>query len=176
MGIKFSPTKTVYPTVSSILNELREKLQIDRGTLDEDMLQQPFLYMQVAEALVEAMSIRDAKKEELARVDAELAEEYRQNAPKDERPSDKKVTDRVLRDPRHIAAFSDYAKAVKEAQLIAALKEAFDQRGKMLRELGNLFVAGYFDKVIVKGGEHAVKGATAAMVREAQSKQRLKRK
>jgi hypothetical protein len=155
------------------ITELRGALQIDRDSLDEEMLRQPFLYLRVSEEYVLAASQRDAAKEELARTDAQLAAVYRKKAAKAaERTSEQKIGDLVIQDDAHISAHEAFADAKRRADTLYALKESYDQRGKMLRELGSLYVSGYFDRVTVKGGETAVKDAKASMAKTAWRKRR----
>jgi hypothetical protein len=149
------------------LDRFREMLRIDKNNLDEEMLRQPFVYQDISEAYVNAAGERDFAKEALARVDAKLAEEFRAKAAKDkERTSETKIGDLVIRAPEHVEAHLEFAAKKRKADILSALQSSFDQRGKMLRELASLYVAGYFDRVVVKAGREETKNANAAIAKE----------
>jgi hypothetical protein len=147
--------------------DIQAALKIDENELDEEMLRQPFLFHELARSHVMAISRRDAAKEELATVDAQLAKEFRDKAARaDEKMTEAKLTDMVLLDPRHKEAFEHFSELKLEADRLWADREAFEQRGKMLRELGGLFVAGYFDRVSVKKGKQDVRNANSELARQ----------
>ena len=54
------------------LDELKEQLAIDKGVLDDEVIRQPVLFYAISEQLTDASAERDAAKEELANVDADL--------------------------------------------------------------------------------------------------------
>ncbi|SRR6266404_1390483 len=145
----------------------RESMYIDKHRLDEAMVTQPVFYQEVSEGYVHAKSLADASKAEMERLDAMIAAELRITwARTGEKSSETRVGDEVIRDPRHVEAFKQYQQLVKQAASYAALQASFDQRGKMLRELSSLFVAGYFSQVEVRGTGNSVRDGKAALVRE----------
>jgi hypothetical protein len=152
---------------SPSIEELKDRLMIDRSNLDEEVIQQPGLYFLVSEMLVTAISFRDAAKENLDRIDAELADKIREQwTNKKIRWSEVKVGDQVLLAPMHIKAKREHSGAALYVGRLQALQNSFDQKGKMLRELANLFVAGYFDNVAVTGGKRIRDSALASAGRQ----------
>ena len=134
------------------LNKLKALLVIDKSSLDDEISRQPTLFYEVAEALVSAMAERDAAKEELATIDAELDGQVRAALAK----SEDKVTEAMVKNAvqvhkRHEAAFDAYMALKTDADLLGAMKEAFGQRSYMLRDLCSLYVASYYEQTSVQG-------------------------
>lgn len=142
----------------------RAQLQIDKNSLDDECMRQPVLYQELSEAHVNAVAERDTAKENVAVVDARLAEEYRTNAT--EKLTDKKTADLVSLDDRHRRAFTEWQEAAKKAAYLNTLVTAAEQRGKMLQELAKLYVAGYFDRVVAGNSRKNNDAAMAAAGRE----------
>lgn len=134
------------------LDEFRRYLKIDKHALDDDIVQQPMLFYEVSEAYVVAAAERDGFKEALARVDAGLDAEIREELEK----SDTKATEAMVKNQiqchqDHEKAYKLYAKAKEQADLLAVMKDSFQQRGYMLRDLCQLYVANYFEESSVRG-------------------------
>jgi hypothetical protein len=74
----------------------------------------------------------------------------------------------------HAAAYDTYILAKTRADTLQALKDAFQQRSYMLRELASLYVSSYYDESSVKGT-----GKTDKMIydrqRERMAEARLKK-
>jgi hypothetical protein len=158
--------KRVAPKGPSI-EELKERLEPDRNSLDDELIQQPSLYFMVGEMLVTAISIRDAAKENLERIDAELAERIRADWTKKKiRWSETKVGDQVLMEEEHIEAKREHNGASLYVGRLQSLQASFDQKGRNLRDLVNLFIAGYFDNASAKGGKKVRDSALASTGRQ----------
>lgn len=159
------------------LSELRAKLQIDKHNLDEECIQQPSLYQTLSEQHVLAVSVRDTLKEEMQIEDAVLAEEIRKRltSTPGERSSETRIGDLVQQEQRHIAKQRKWAAAVTRAATLGAMVTAADQRGKMLRELAQLYVAGYYDRVVASSGRRTTDAAVAIVAREGMRKLRTPR-
>ena len=69
------------PTLT--LADLQESLTIDKSVLDDEVIRQPVLFYTVSEMLVDALAERDAAKEELNSVDADLDGIWRRKLGKD---------------------------------------------------------------------------------------------
>lgn len=152
---------------------MRNKLRIDRNTLDEDMIEQAVYYLDACEAHVQAVSERDAAKENLAVVDARIAQRLRTDwSKKGEKFNETMVGDAVQTDAEHIKAFEHHSHMIKRASFVGALKDSFDQRSKMLRELSTLFVAGYFSRATGRATQRDVDQGKAAAGREAMARAR----
>jgi uncharacterized membrane protein YheB (UPF0754 family) len=126
--------------------EFKKYLQIDKHALDECVMQQPHLFFQVSEAFMQAAAKRDALKEELAVVDAKLDAEVREDLEKsDIKITEAKVKSNIGTDKRHEAAFRKYIAAKEHADVLMALKDAFQQRSYMLRDMVQLYATNYFE-------------------------------
>lgn len=131
------------------INELKELLAINKGNLDEEVSRQPMLFFEVSEAYVHAAAERDACKEELTSIDAELDGTVRAALAKKEKVTEAMVKNAVQSHQKHQDAFDTYMQAKTKADLLSALKEAFSQRGYMLRDLAQLFMASYYEQTSV---------------------------
>lgn len=135
------------------INELKELLAINKGNLDDEVSKHPMLYFEVSEAYVEAAAVRDACKEELTSIDASLDGEVRLAlGRKEEKVTEAMVKNSVQTHQKHQDAFDTYMAAKSKADLLSAMKEAFAQRGYMLRDLTQLFLTSYYENTSM-GGE-----------------------
>lgn len=136
---------------SKTLADLQSQLQIDKMVLDDEVIRQPMLFFEVSDQLTEAMAERDAAKEELAAVDAELDQKLRKKlAVGQTRVTEGLITSHVLVSPEHEKAFSAYLEAKKRSDKLEALKDAFKQRSFMLRDLVALHAANYYESTSMK--------------------------
>jgi hypothetical protein len=127
--------------------ELKQYLKINKHRLDEELEEQPMLLFQISEAFVQASAERDMLKEQLATIDATLDGKARTKL---ERTQDK-VTEAMVKNAvqtsaDHEAASAAYLRAKNQADLLAALKEAFHSRGFMIRDLCSLYTANYYEQ------------------------------
>ncbi len=146
--------------MTDVLEQLKGLLVIDKHTLDDEIVKQPNLFFQVAEACADAVAERDACKEELETIDAELDGVVRRQFEKQQPPTTKSrgtwpteamVKHAIQSHKRHGSAFDTYILAKTRADKLLALKDAFNQRNYMLRELAGLFAASYWENTAVKG-------------------------
>lgn len=128
------------------LNDLQAQLAIDKSVLDDEVIRQPSLFYTISEMLVTATAERDGAKENLAVVDAEEAAYHRKQLAKGTtRATDKLIESLVLTSDEHTKAFNAYLDAKTKAERLNALKEAFQQRSYMLRDLVSLYSANYYE-------------------------------
>lgn len=167
--------KGLYPDPREEFSDLRAGLLIDRNSLDEDMVRQPVLFQDVSERFVFAQSEAIGAKEKLAGIDATLAHELRtkwNNA--GEKFTETKLGDAVQGETKHIVYYANWSTLARRAAYLGALKESYDQRSKMLRELGQLFVVGYFSRATSGAAKRDTDTALAAAGREGMRKLRDK--
>lgn len=136
----------------TLVEELKAFLEIDKHALDDEIVKQPSLFFRASEAYVEAAAERDACKEELATIDAELDGKIRH----DLEVAGDKYTEAIVKNgiqahKRHSAAFDTYILAKTRADQLLGLKEAFHQRSYMVRDLASLYVASYYENSSVQG-------------------------
>ena len=132
-----------------LVGQIRPLLKIDKEALDTAMAEQADLFFRVSEAYALAVSRRDAAKEFISAEDAHLDMELRVG--KAEKPTESQIKALIQTHQRHLAAYGKYAQEKKNADILGGLKEALQDRGRMLRDLGNLYSAGYFTVSSSKG-------------------------
>ncbi len=140
------------------LEQLKALLMINKNALDDELTKQPMLFYDIAEACVDASAERDTRKEELATVDAELDGKVRMMlAKREEKVTEAMVKNAVQTNAEHEAAFNAFMDAKIKADMFMAMKDAFGQRGYMLRDLATLHQTGYFQASSVQGTNHTDK-------------------
>lgn len=166
----------VIPDPRDEFAELRSSLRIDKHQLDDECMRQPVLYQEISEQHVFANSERDSAKEDLAAIDAKLADKIRTkwNAA-GEKFSETRVGDAVQSEQAHIDAYNHWSALARRASYLGTLVASADQRGKMLRELGSLFVTGYFDRVVSGRGKRDADAGMAEAGREGMRQARMRR-
>ncbi len=142
MALPLKHKPSIGPSKDPLIEEFRGYLKIDRNALEEAVAQHPELFFKVAEAAAVAMSVRDEAEERIKEVDAELDRKLRNV--KGDKDTEAAIKAQIQTHTDHRLAREDYAAKRKQAAMLVALERAFDQRGKMLRELTNLYGNGYF--------------------------------
>lgn len=132
-----------------MIEEFRNYLEIDKNSLDDEVVQHPSLFFRVSEAYVEAAAVRDIAKEELATVDAELDRQIRENF-EGEKITEATIKNQIQTHKAHKAAMDAYLTAKHNADLLGVLKEAFSVKGYMVRDLCSLAVANYFESTSIR--------------------------
>lgn len=133
------------------LSDLQAQLAIDKSTLDDEVIRQPVLFYTVSEMLVDALAERDAAKEELNSVDADLDGIWRRKLEKAKaKATESVVKNHVQLSAEHEKAFNVYLIAKTKADRLAALKDAYQARSYMLRDLVSLYSANYYEDASVK--------------------------
>jgi hypothetical protein len=134
------------------LADLQDNLAIDKSVLDDEVIRQPVLFYTVSEMLVDALAERDAAKEELGSVDADLDGIWRRKLAKDGKTkvTEAMVANHVQLSAEHEKAFATYLTAKTKADRLTALKEAYQARSYMLRDLVALYSANYYEDASVK--------------------------
>lgn len=130
--------------------ELKSRLAIDKNNIDQEVIEQPELYYHAAEQAAMATSEYDAKKEESKRVFAEVYSEYRTESESiGKKATEASLNAQVEIDTRVVQIKEELTKALLNKETSAALKEAFIQRGYMLKELCSMYVSGFLTNTAV---------------------------
>jgi predicted AAA+ superfamily ATPase len=128
------------------IDDLRKLLKINKNKLHEECSRFPSIIELVYNKTVEAISVRDALKEEKDKVYAELFLEKKKSMDK----VTETLADSLVRvDPRYVEISNSYLEAKKKADEYIALKDSFFQKGQMLKILADLFVSGYWTEIEV---------------------------
>lgn len=118
------------------LEQYKDKLAIDRDGLGECLVDQPQLYYDVTSAHAEAVSERDAVKLELDELQADIDRKIREDAFKrDVKVTEAGIQQQIKLDPKVKGLNRSFLEVRERTEQWFALKEAFQQRSFMLREL-----------------------------------------
>jgi len=133
--------------LSKLLAELEKGLLIDEHALNECLMQQPEIYYRVSKLHAIAISEKDAAKQNLAEIEAEADLEIRHRA----RVHEEKITEKEIEankrmDKRVDKAITELQKLNHEVNLLQALKDAFNQRSFVLKDLTQLYIANYYSE------------------------------
>lgn len=155
------------------LGILKEGLRIDREALDQDVEQQAVLFYEAADLTALAASRRDEAKSLMDESYSAASDRIRRQAEKEgDRMTEPRIKELVNQDKTYVEAKTLYLKSKKKADDAANLKEAYDQRSKMLKELVSLFVAGYWSSASTSGTKRRVDADASARGRKAFEAQR----
>ena len=142
---------------------LRTRIKIDRDALDKSVEEQAQVFLEVCDRHVNALSLRDEARDKLARHDAQIALETRQKAEREKtRITEAVVNDSVMLHPDHIRLSTELLEIKKRADLWGVLRDAFDQRMRMIRELVNLYAIGYYGATGAVTPRNVVRDSLAA--------------
>jgi hypothetical protein len=131
---------TIVKRTGPALTELESGLRIDVTDLNGANAQQAELYYRVAQRVAEAQAERDTAKLELEEAEADTASSLRAEAANsdEKKPTDKAIEAQVTVDASVMRAKRRLAAASAELAKIAALKDAYHQRGYALGNLSEL--------------------------------------
>jgi hypothetical protein len=134
------------------LEDFESALTIDKGALDDELVHQSSLYYEVSKAHTDAIDARDAAKDNLGVIEAEVENELRETAEKEgEKITEAQVKALVKTDKDRKKAYDTYANLRRKASRLGDLKESFIQRSHMLKHLCEIYVANYFETNSVRG-------------------------
>lgn len=137
--------------MSLTIADLQAQLAIDKSVLDDEVIRQPVLFYTISEMLTDALADKDGAKENMAVIDADLDNEGRRVlAKKFDKVTETMVKNYVQTHLDHEKAFDEYLDAKTKSDKLLALKEAFQQRSYMLRDLVSLYSANYYEDASVK--------------------------
>lgn len=149
-------------------------LRIDQNALDEELERQVLSFYEVSRMLALYTSRRDAAKQMLQTVEAEVDSRLRRKMSKTDKRSTEKELDALRRTDAEVRKAND---ALLELNAItgqlAVLKEAFQQRSYVLKDLVALFVANYYASSSA-GAKADVREIDARVARQAMAKERRK--
>lgn len=131
-----------------LVEEFREYLKIQTHQLDLCIAQQPELFSLVAEKATEFNGLKESVKHNVELLEARLSYQYRRDAPG--RTTDKSTKEWVETQQSYINKRKEYIQVKYLAECWDALRNAFQQRGYMLRDLAQLYVAGFFSDISIK--------------------------
>lgn len=164
------------PAIDGTLAECRAFLSIDRDDLDSCLMEQPEVFYRVAQAFTLAQAERDSIKLDLTEAQAELGVQFRKQAlEKEEKLTEDGLKQKLSMAPRIQKLERQLLDASASANEYGALKESFQQRSFMLRELVALKITQRRDEDSA-GGSHSGHAKLAQSNREATDRLRRERR
>lgn len=138
----------------TVLEDYKKKLRIDEHALEIALRDHPDLVFDIGQELALAISNRDEAKQELDELRAEVANELRAEASRnDERITDSAVNSGVELDKRVKSANDAFLARKLEASQWQVLKEACEQRSYALSKLVDLYLANYYSNIEKRGAD-----------------------
>lgn len=170
-----------------LLKELEKAMLIDKDGLDDCLIAQPDLFYRVSKQLVHLVSKRDAAKHYLEVTEAEVDETIRAHARDTERKradkgeKEKKVTEGEIRAQisMHedvVTAHQSLADLTRRAAAWLALKEAYQQRSYVLKDLTALHIANYYTDAPARNASGRQYDDTRRAMNEERQKQSRQRR
>ena len=155
------------------IEELEEGLPIDEHALDEALLRQPDFLYQVSKRLALQTSRRDSAKQLLTETEARVDAEIRNDAYKaDEKITEKEVSSQKILNKEVQTAERQLLNLNLIVGQLNALKEAYQQRSYMLRELTSLYIANYYGDAPTKDAARQMRDADARNAKEGMNRMR----
>lgn len=120
-------------------------LRINKYALDEELQSQPAYFYEASQEYATAISYRDEAKAEFEGVRAKLDQQIRrQLADANEKSTEDGIKSRVVAHPEYQQAQTILAAWTDRTFRWDGLKDAIKQRGYALKDLAELYIAGYW--------------------------------
>ncbi len=140
------------PRTENQREEIRAKLRIDEDDMDTCLVEHSEYFHKAAEQVTEAAAVRDGLKLQLEELQANLDRDIRaRNLRDDIKMSETGLSNTIKTTPRYQELQAKYMAAVKTAADWSTLKEAFQQRSYMLRELNQRQIAQMYNLSTERG-------------------------
>jgi len=140
------------PRTENQREEIRSKLRIDEDNMDSCLVEHSEYFFKAAEQVTLAGAKRDGLKLELEELVAVLDRDIRaRNAAEDIKMSETGLSNTIKTTPRFQELQRKFMDAKKEADDWGTLKEAFQQRSYMLRELNQRQIAQMYNLSTERG-------------------------
>jgi|PlaIllAssembly_1097288.scaffolds.fasta_scaffold00376_8 hypothetical protein len=136
------------------LEDATKGLVLDKHTLDDTIEEHSLLFDKVAEMAANSASLRDELKRRMEEVYAKRARYYRSTTTQ-ERVTEGRIAEATELDPEYMKVKDQYYAEKENAALWQAKKESYSQRSHMIRDLCDLYSAGYFAGTVVQNTKGA---------------------
>jgi hypothetical protein len=158
---------------ATFLEELQSTLRIDQNALEDAAAQHPELFYRVASEYALTTSLRDQAKQDLSETEAKADSRIRHDIEvAGDKVTEKAVESAKLLDGQVTKARDRLMRLNQEVGEWSALKEAFQQRGYVLRDLVQLYLSRYYSDT--ENQSHRVREARAGHARRELNKERHK--
>ncbi len=133
-------------------NNYKKELEIDINDLDSCCVNQPVLFDMYSQKLIPLYKKRDEIKLLMDQTYAKLDGIIRESASAEgKKLTEVKIANEININPQYNDLQIKYLNICNEIKSLEIIKEAFQQRKDMLRLLTELYIAGYWSSVEVKG-------------------------
>lgn len=170
--------KAKAPRNLETIEDLETGLSIDEHALDEALIAQPEFFYRVSKKLALTVSRRDAAKQALAEEEAKCDGQFREDAAREkEKLTETEVKNLIRLDKDVIKATETLNSLNREVGLLTALKEAYQQRSYVLKDLTSLHIANYYTNTdgAQSSSRAALRDHTAQLAREGMNRARRSR-
>jgi hypothetical protein len=154
------------------LEEFSPELKIDKYRLDDEIAKQADLYHRVSAGFAEAASWRDRAKHDLSMTEAEAAQFIRTST---EKATEAGVKEQLTLTKSVVNARRNYISWERVTEEWKGLQIAFDQKSKMLRDMSQLYVSGYFTVTATGKADDNAREARATVGRRQMAEARRER-
>ena len=151
----------------------RSALRIDKHALDREVCEQPERSLNAGQEAARLASVRDFAKDNMKVVAAERALAIREELTAEGgRVTEAQIEARLTLDSERIDAQHDYILAERDAAMAEAERDAWKERGYMLKSLGDLYSAGYWANASLAGDRRAAEEREGDAARQSVAQQR----
>lgn len=167
--------------MSLTLEQAQQLLLIDRDNLDDECVRYASLMYDIGTECAISVSERDEAKMIVEQTYANLARQKRADAERNSiKLTEAKVEELVRTDDEYIEANNEYLEKKRNCDLWYSMRDSFASKGKMVVEVCNLFLAGYFGDKVIKSSESTEQvgydSARKKLSEERNKKERSRRK
>ena len=135
------------------LEEAQRSLRIAKDAIDEAIMEQPTLFYAVSDMLVFTKEEKDTAKLARDRVEAGVSHKLRTSLNREgTKFTESALREQVTLDRDYDNAQCAYLSALSEVTAWEHMKEAYSQRGFMIRELARLWTSNFYGENSVIGG------------------------
>ena len=160
-------------------SDFKAELFIDKYSLDQECVDQPYLYMKYGELHAEAIKERDVTKERLDIERAKLYGKIRED-PKaycsTEKPTESAISNVIVKNESVLKLTEVLREENYKVNVFQAAREAFTHRKKSLENLVELYLTSYFSQPKVGNQRENVNKDNREVQKEIKSKLNLKRR
>ena len=133
--------------LEDLISVLRSRVKPDRHELDTELTDQPELFYHASEGHSQASHRRLVIDNERRSIEARAAEQIRSDAERSgTKLTETRIPQLVANIEEVIRVKEDLFEADRKVSEWLSLKEAFQQKGYMLRELANLYSSNYYQR------------------------------
>jgi len=138
-------TKREEESVDDFISKMEDKLNIDHDALEECLQMQPEHLYEVSKKWTLYISRRDQAKQNLTLLESQIGIEIRSTLRKeDKKTTEKEIETLLISDEAIVEANRDLLKLSAAIGQLNALKEAFINRGYVLKDMVSLYLHNYF--------------------------------